>query len=206
MISAPSPSITPLRHRPCNHALARCQVQSVDGFAMLSVLLIMVLLSITTVPLVQMVARNKKLVQEHQIQALLYQEAKENLEIGTYLIKLQGGIPMNDYTMNSVSLPGNVEQIARRCERRIRAVDDEFLGMISLSATMPPAPPVWHSSTATSNNREVVIFMAFNNQSDAYEKYIVVACASSQNDGLGVFASELISVDGGFFTLSHGQF
>lgn len=175
----------------------------VDGFAMLSVLLIMVLLSITTVPLMQMVGQNKKRALEQQIATRLNQEAKENLQIGIYLIKQTNGIPQDDYSANSPAMPAEIATIGQQCTKRIVAVDNEFLGAVDLGSQ---TDPVWHSALTTTAQRKVVVFITASGASLSYMKYIAVACATAANGSLGVYGAELIGVDGGFYTISHGRF
>lgn len=177
--------------------------QARDGFAMLSVLLILVLLSVTTVPLMQMVAQNKKIALEQQIVTALNQEAKENLQIGIYLIKQTNGIPQSEYTQNGPAMSSAIETIGTQCSKRINVVDEEFLGGINLGSR---ADPVWHSPLTTASQRNVVIFVTTSGASVSYMKYIVVACATASNGAIGIFGAELIGVDGGFYTISHGRF
>jgi len=190
-------------HSPTAISGSNNRIGHVDGFAMLSVLLIMVLLSITTVPLMDMVARNKKLAIEQQVRTHLNQAAKENLEIGIYLVKLANGIPNADYSLNSASMPAAVESMGTACTRRINVVDPEFLESRNLGSR---TDPVWHNTITTNARRSVIVFMTTTGESSAYTKYIVVACARAENEAIGVFGAELVGVDGGFYTVSHGRF
>ena len=60
-----------------------------DGIAILSVMLIIVILSIATVPMMEVARQTKDRALKQQVEALLNKEAKEYLEIGIYFLQLR---------------------------------------------------------------------------------------------------------------------
>ena len=175
---------------------------SVDGFAILSVLLVVFPLSITAVPMLQVVARNETRSQELRILAYLEQEARENLEIGIYALKLADGIPQN-YVPNTSHLSPRMAELGRKCTARILAIDPDLLSGILLDRT---TDPVWHNVIATSNNRWGAIFMTQHTPPGSYERFVVVACNASENGLIAVHGAEIAVVNGGYHTVNFGRY
>ncbi len=173
-----------------------------DGFALLSVLFVMVLLSVTAVPLLNLAARQEKSARELRILSYLNQEAKENLEIGIYLIKLSGGIP-DKYVPNGTGLGPKQADLASRCNNRIEAIDPEILGGLRLDSV---TDPVWHSAVTTSSQRWGSVFMTNVTPTHSYSRLVVIACTTAANGGLAVHAAEIVEKNGGYYTLSSGQY
>lgn len=180
----------------------RDSLQPVDGFAILSVLLVVFLLSITAVPMMQIVARNEQRSQELRILAYLEQEARENLEIGIYALKLADGIPQN-YVANVVNLSPDMADLARKCTARIFAIDAELLVGLRLDR---PTDPVWHNIIATSNQRWGAIFIAQVTPPGSYERFIIVACNAANNGLIAVHGAEIAVVNGGYHTINFGRY
>ena len=173
-----------------------------DGFAILSVLLVVLLLSITAVPMMQIVAQNEKRSQELRILAYLEQEARENLEIGIYSLKLADGIPEN-YVPTSVHMSPQLTDLATKCTNRVNAIDLDLLVGMRLEST---TAPIWHNVVAKSNERWGSIFMLHLNPAGGYERYIIVACNVAANSSIAVHGAEVATVNGGYHTLSFGRY
>lgn len=170
-----------------------------DGFAIISVLVVITLLGAIAVPLLNTVNKSRESATSIRVASHLEHEARENFEIGFHLTKLDGGIPRFFKT----GISGSVIPIGTACFKRINAVDNEYLGGFDIFD-----PNIRHSPMTTSNNRNVVTF-AYNNgrkTGAVFEELVIMSCAMSETGEIGVYAGKLGVIDGSFYPINFGQF
>ena len=170
-----------------------------DGFAIISVLVVITLLGAIAVPLLNSVNKSRESAISIRVASHLGHEARENFEIGFHLTKLDGGIPRFFKTGASAS----VIPVGEACLKRINAVDNEYLGGFTIFD-----PNIRHSPITVSNNRKVVTF-AYNNgraTGAVFEELVIISCAMSETGELGVYAGKLGAIDGSFYPINFGQF
>ena len=173
--------------------------QSVDGFALASVLLVIVVLSLTAVPLLDMVMKNRENATAIRIISHLQAEARENLELSIYQVKLSKGFPPH-YAAGG--LP-ETQSIASQCTRRVHAINPEFLEGVSLLD-----PQIRQTNLTAMRGRQTASFVHRKPPSakSAFDRYVIVSCALAAGGQIAIFGSEIASADGNFHTLSSGQF
>ena len=178
-----------------NHIFPRTR----DGFAIISVLVVITLLGAIAVPLLNTVIKSRESAISIRVASYLEHEARENFEIGFHLTKLDGGIPRFFKTGVSAS----VIPIGTACLKRINTVDNEYLGGFDIFD-----PNIRHSPLTVSSNRSVVTF-AYNNgrkTGAVFEELVIISCAMSQTGEIGVYAGKLGVIDGSFYPINFGQF
>ena len=178
--------------------MANHQLTRQDGFAMVSVLFIIALLSVTVVPLMDMVRLNKETQIRQQITTNLGQEARENLEVAVYLVKAAEGVP--DGYSNTPST--EVTTLARSCSARIAAIDPNLLGAQGLLNTQT----TYSTRASTASNRLVASFIVNRSNDPRFLRFVIVTCASAKSGEIGIYASEIAALNGAYYTLSFGQF
>lgn len=173
--------------------------QTGDGFALAAVLLVIVVLSLTAVPLLDMVTRNRENATNIQIIAHLQAEARENLELSLYQVKLSNGFPPHYATGG---LP-ETKTIANLCTRRINAVSPDFLDGVSLLD-----PKIRQTNITSMRGRQTASFVhrKLPSAKNPFDRYVVVSCALAAKGQIAIFGSEIANANGGFHTLSSGQF
>ncbi|WP_348721237.1 hypothetical protein [uncultured Candidatus Puniceispirillum sp.] len=174
-------------------------LQKRNGFAIISVLVVITLLGAIAVPLLNTVNKSRESAISIRVATHLGHEARENFEIGFHLTKLDGGIPSFFKTGASAS----VISIGNACLKRINAVDNEYLGGFTIGD-----PNIRHSPITISNNRKVVTF-AYNNgrkTGAVFEELVIISCAMSETGEMGVYAGKLGVIDGSFYPINFGQF
>jgi hypothetical protein len=169
-----------------------------DGFAMISVLMLIALLGVTVVPMMDMIKRSKENQIKQRVIAHLVQEARENLEVAVYLVKAAEGVPNGYATTPSPQ----VENIAKSCSNRIAAIDPDLLGVEGLTNTST----VFNTLATKANNRLVASFVVDRSTDPRFLRYTIVSCASAETGEIGIYAAELAALEGAFYTLSFGQF
>ena len=173
--------------------------KSRDGFAIISVLVVITLLGAIAVPLLNTVNKSRESAISIRVASHLGHEARENFEIGFHLTKLDGGIPRFFKT----GISGSVIPIGTACFKRINAVDNEYLSGFDIFD-----PNIRHSPMTSSNNRNVVTF-AYNNgrkTGAVFEELVIISCAMSETGEIGVYAGKLGVIDGSFYPINFGQF
>lgn len=170
-----------------------------QGFALASVLLVIVVISITVVPLMDMVMRNRSVVASARIVSHLQQEAREAMELSLYQVKLAKGFPAHFLT----GVATESRRIADICYSRIVTVDDEFLGDNRLSDEK-----VRKTKVSASNNRQTASFVIQKppNSQIKYTRYVVVSCVVAEAGQVGIYATEIAFVGNNFHVLKSGQF
>ena len=170
-----------------------------DGIAILSVMLIIVILSIATVPMMEVARQTKDRALKQQVEALLNKEAKEYLEIGIYAVQTTGGVPKSFARTQSAKL----RKLAEICDRRVRTIDPEMLG----TARLNDNATVYNSQVTLAKNRQVAQFIVDKTtQGDNYKRFALVSCATAHDGSLGVYGAEIASMNRSFYTLKFGQF
>lgn len=170
-----------------------------DGFAIISVLVIMALLGVIAVPLLNTINKSRESAISIRVASHLSHEARENFEIGVHLTKLDGGIPSFFKTGISTS----ILPMGTACIERINAADNEYLGQLTIGN-----PNLKHSLVSTSNNRKVAT-IALNNgrqTGTAFEEIVIISCAMAETGEMGVYAGKLAVIDGAFHPINFGQF
>ena len=178
----------------------RNRLQVRQGIAILSVMLIIVILSIATVPMLELVRQAKERSLKQQVVALLNKEAKEYLEIGIYTLQLANSFPPNGFTTDQSP---EIKKVAQACERRIQTIDPDMLGTASLTDNTT----VYNSQVTVADNRRVAQFIVVKTvSSDGFEHYAMVSCATADTGGLGVYGAEIAKTKRSFLTLKFGKF
>jgi len=173
--------------------------QQENGYALASVLLIMVILTVSAVPLLDAVTRNRKIVTEQRIITHLNQEARENLEVGIYAVNLADGFPPH-YARGGVPA---TRPAALACTKRLNTVDPSLLNGVALDD-----PSIRQSQSIGVSNRQAITFIV-NKPADTQNRltrYVIVSCAVAAGGELSVFASEIARVSDGYQTLKSGQY
>ena len=173
--------------------------QTDDGFALASVLLVIVVLSLTAIPLLDMVIRNRENATTIQIISHLQAEARENLELSLYQVKLSNGFPPH-YAIGG--LP-ETQMIANRCTRRIHAVSPAFLDGVSLVDSA-----VRQTNLTEMRGRQTASFVhrKLPTVKSPFDRYVVVSCALAAGGQIAIFGTKIIIDNGSFHTLSYGQY
>lgn len=104
-----------------------------DGIAILSVMLIIIILSIATVPMMEVARQTKDCALKQQVEALLNKEAKEYLEIGICSLQLASNFPPLGYLR---AQSADNKKVAKACERRVQTIDLDMLGSAGLIDNM----------------------------------------------------------------------
>jgi hypothetical protein len=184
-------------------AMHRCETdrhrQSADGYALASVLLIMVILSVSAIPLLDAVMRNRETVTEQRIITHLTQEARENLELGVYAVNFADGFPAS-YALGAAP---QTRPLALACTKRLNTVNPDLLDGISLDDRT-----VRQTQSVAVNFRIAVTFIVGKsaNAKNRLDRFIIVSCAMAPAGQLAVFATEIARVTDGYQTLSSGQY
>jgi hypothetical protein len=87
-------------------------LQARDGIAILSVMLIIVILSVATVPMMEVARQTKDRALKQQVEALLNKEAKEYLEIGIYSLQLPAIFPRPAMCVRNRQTPERLQRLA----------------------------------------------------------------------------------------------
>jgi type II secretory pathway pseudopilin PulG len=170
-----------------------------DGFALASVLLVIVVISIAAVPLLDMVTRNRDTATKAQIQSHLYEEAREALELTVYQVKLAKGYPAHFRT----GADGGSWPVADTCTNRIAAVDQDLLNRTRLTAD-----EIRKIAVSISSGRQIASFVLHKQPTEGvrFDRYVVVACARATSGEIGVYATEIAIQDGIIHVLKTGRF
>ena len=173
--------------------------KNLDGFAIISVLVVITLLGVIAVPLLNSVNKSWESAISIRVASHLGHEARENFEIVFHLTKLDGGIPSFFKTGASAS----VIPVGEACMKRINAVDNEYLGGFTIFDAN-----IRHSPMTLSNNRKVVTFAYDNGRATGavFEELVIISCAMSETGEIGVYAGKLGVIDGSFYPINYGQF
>ena len=175
-------------------------LQARDGIAILSVMLIIVILSVATVPMMEVARQTKVRALKQQVEALLNKEAKEYLEIGIYSLQLAGNFPPPGYVR---AHSADTRKVAKACERRVQTIDPDMLGSAGLSDNTT----VYNSQVTLAENRRVAQFIVMKTTAqDGYERYALVSCATANTGGLGIYGAEVARTIASFLTLKFGKF
>lgn len=86
-----------------------------EGIAILAVMLVIVILTISAIPMMEIARQTQIRAMKQQLVSLLNKEAKEYLEIGIYSVQLADGIP-DGFTLTQSS---KVRELAQICEKRV---------------------------------------------------------------------------------------
>jgi len=175
------------------------QMREANGYALASVLLIMVVLTVSAVPLLDAVMRNRKIVTTQRIMSHLNQEARENLEFGIYAVKLAEGFPPS-FARGGVPA---TRQVALACTKRLNRTDPNLLGGTSLVDQT-----VRQTQSVTVNRRTAVTFVLNKpiTAQNRLNRFVIASCAMATAGELSVFATEIAQVSDGFRTLKSGQY
>lgn len=176
-----------------------------EGIAILAVMLVIVILTISAVPMMEIARQTQIRAMKQQLVSLLNKEAKEYLEIGIYSVQLADGIP-EGFTLTQTP---KVRELAQICEKRIKAIDPSLLGTSGLTDNTTV-----HSSDVTlSSSRWVgqfIVDKSFKLDPTRTKKdrkrYAIVSCATSEDGELGVYGAELAALQQSYFTVSFGKF
>ena len=173
--------------------------QDPNGYALASVLLIMVILTVTAVPLLDAVMRNRETVTTQRVITHLNQEARENLEVGIYAVNLADGFPPH-YARGGVPA---TRAAALACTKRLNSADPSLLEGVALDD-----PGIRQSQSTTLNNRNALTFVVNKpaNTENRLDRFVIVSCAMASGGEISVFASEIARVSDGYQTLKSGQF
>ena len=171
-----------------------------EGFALIAALSIVAILSVSTVPLLNLVAQNQKKSVEQRVTSHLYHEARENLELGVYLTKLSNGTP--DYFSTTYST--EEADFANACERRVDVVSPDVLRNGTLSIVDNGS----HGPFTLENSREAAVFVVNKGKIDdaRFDNFLVISCARSSSGSMGLLSSELSYLRGSYFSLNLNQY
>ena len=178
--------------------LERLVKTEADGFAMVSVLFVLVLMGVLIVPIMDLALSSKKSTIRQKTVTHLVQQARQTLEAGVYLVKRENGVPTG---YSNVPSPA-VREMAIACSRRIAAVDPDFLGSTGLS----DKNNVFSSGIMVQDTRNVVTFIVTKSRDPRYQRYVIVTCARSKTNLLGIYAAELAALNGTYYRVSAGSF
>lgn len=176
-----------------------------DGIAILAVMLVVVILTISAIPMMEIARQTQIRAMKQQLVSLLNKEAKEYLEIGIYTVKLANGIP-DGFTLTQSP---KVRELAQICERRIHVIDPDLLGTSGLTDNTT----VYSSDVTLASSRWVgqfIVDKAFkldpSRTDNDRKRYAIVSCATSEDGDLGVYGAEIAGLDQSYFTISFGKF
>ena len=171
-----------------------------EGFALIAALGLVAILSVTTVPLLNLVAQNQKTSVDQRVTSHLYHEARENLELGVYLTKLSNGTP----AYFSASFGATETEFANACQRRINVVSPEVLrnGALTIAGNGV------HGPFTLENGREAAVFVVNKGNVDdsRFDNFLVISCARSVRGDMGLLSSELSYLRGSYFSLNLNQY
>ena len=166
---------------------------------MLAVLLVIVILTISAVPMLEIARQTQIRAMKQQLVGLLNKEAKEYLEIGIFSVQRANGIPPSFGQTQS----SKVRELATICGRRITTIDPDLLGTVSLTDNST----VYNSQVTISNNRWVGQFILDkSDNATGFKRYAVISCAISDDGELGVYGAEIASTRNAYFTVSFGKY
>lgn len=175
-----------------------------DGFAMLSVILVMALISVIMVPIMDLALSSKKSTTRAQITTNLIQEARQNLETGVLLLKTYNGAPPS-YSKLAKATTGTIpriNQMANNCARRIGALDADFLGAGGLT----DVNNVYSTGITKVDAKEIATFLVTKSSSVRYQRYVIVSCVLANNNLMGIYAAKMAALNNTFYMLSAGSF
>ena len=177
----------------------RTAPSSRDGFALLSVILITVLLGLIAAPMLEITRKTQERTTKQRLTALLNKEAKEYLELGIFEVQKAGGIPASFVRSQSPDL----RSVAQLCDIRVRAIDPAMLGTARLSDNNT----VYNTQVTTAKTRRVAQFLIDKTTPGAsYQRYALIACATANDGSIGVYGGEVASIRRSYYTLKFGQF
>ena len=187
------------------HMCAKCMKEAEtrparrDGIAILSVLLVVVILTISAVPMLEIARQTQLRAMKQQLVGLLNKEAKEYLEIGIYSIQRARGVPQSFGRTQSPQ----VRNLAEICGRRISTIDPALLGGTSLTDNTT----VYNSQVTLASSRWVGQFILDkSDNTSGFQRYAVISCATSDEGDLGVYGAEIASTRNSYFTISFGKY
>ena len=170
-----------------------------DGFALLSVILITVLLALIAAPMLEVTRKTQERTTKQRLIALLNKEAKEYLELGIFELQKAGGIPASFARSQSP----DVRSIAQLCDNRVRAIDPAMLG----SARLSDNSTVYNTQVTTARTRRVAQFLIDKTTpGDSYQRYALISCATANDGSIGIYGGEVTSIRRSYYTLKFGQF
>ena len=176
-----------------------------DGLAILAVMLVIVILTISAIPMMEIARQTQIRAMKQQLVSLLNKEAKEYLEIGIYSVQLADGIP-DGY---SLAQSPKVSALAKICEKRIQVIDPNLLGASGLTDNTT----VYSSDVTLASSRWVGQFIVDKSfkldpsrTTNDRKRYAIVSCATSEDGSLGVYGAEVASLRNNYFTVSFGKF
>ena len=176
-----------------------------EGIAILAVMLVIVILTISAIPMMEIARQTQIRAMKQQLVSLLNKEAKEYLEIGIYSVQLADGIPAG-FTLGQSP---KVRELAQICERRIQAIDPDLLGPSGLTDNTTV-----HSSDVTLTNSrwvgQFIVDKSFkldpSRTSNDRKRFAIASCATSDDGTLGVYGAEVAALRQNYFTISFGKF
>ena len=187
------------------HETEKNPVVAREGIAILAVMLVVVILTISAIPMMEIARQTQIRAMKQQLVSLLNKEAKEYLEIGIYSVQLADGIP-EGFTLTQSP---KVSELAKICEKRIRVIDPDLLGTAGLTDNTT----VYSSDVTLSSSRWVgqfIVDKAFkpdpSRTTSDRKRYAIVSCATSEDGALGVYGAEVASLRNNYFTISFGKF
>lgn len=176
-----------------------------EGIAILAVMLVIVILTISAIPMMEIARQTQLRAMKQQLVSLLNKEAKEYLEIGIYSIQLADGIP-DGFTLTQSA---KVTELATVCQNRIQVIDPDLLGPSGLT----DITKVYSSEVTLSSSRWVGQFIVDKSfkldptrTKNDRKRYAVVSCATSDNGELGIYGAELAALRQSYYTVSFGKF
>jgi hypothetical protein len=170
-----------------------------DGFALLSVILIVALLGLIAVPMLEVTRKTQERGIKQRLTAQLNKEAKEYLEVGIFDVQTAGGIPDTFTRVQSPSL----RKLAALCDNRVRAIDPDMLGLARLTDNST----VYNTQVTITKNRQVAQFIVDKTiPGNSYQRYALVSCAAANDGSIGVYGGEVASIKRSYYTLKFGQF
>ena len=187
------------------HRTATTKIAGCEGIAILAVMLVIVILTISAIPMMEIARQTQIRAMKQQLVSLLNKEAKEYLEIGIYSVQLADGIPDGF----SLSQSTKVRELAQICEKRIQVIDPDLLGAAGLTDNTT----VYSSDVTLASSRWVGQFIVdkaykldASRTTNDRKRYAVVSCATSDTGELGVYGAEIASIRQSYFTVSFGKF
>ena len=176
-----------------------------EGIAILAVMLVIVILTISAIPMMEIARQTQIRAMKQQLVSLLNKEAKEYLEIGIYSVQLANGIP-DGFTLTQSA---KVRELAQICEKRVQVIDPDLLGTSGLTDNTT----VYSSDVTLASSRWVGQFIVDKSfkldpsrTTNDRKRYAVVSCATSEDGELGVCGAEIASLRQSYFTISFGKF
>ena len=112
-----------------DHIKGSSRLEAREGLAILAVMLVVVILTISAIPMMEIARQTQIRAMKQQLVSLLNKEAKEYLEIGIYSVQLADGIP-DGFTLTQSA---KVRELAQICEKRVQVIDPDLLGTSGLT-------------------------------------------------------------------------